>query len=91
MFIDRIRANGFSDQRLIDAVNHVIDNCPYPTPSIAQFISFDKKYKIVTYEQMIKKAEEFGTEIWKSYKKLMLPDRSKPVWVHIDEAKKYNL
>jgi len=43
VFIDRIKANGFTDERLTDAVNHVIDTCPYPTPTIANFISFDKK------------------------------------------------
>src|SRR6056297_3560852 len=46
IFYDRIRDNGFTDKRLKDAVNYVIDNCQYPEPTIAQFISFDKTVKL---------------------------------------------
>ncbi len=88
---DRIKASGFSDDRFIDAVNHVIDNCVYPQPTVAQFVSFDKKIKLNTYEEMIKKTNEIGPEIWKSYKQVMLPGRVKPVWVHIDEANQLGL
>ena len=51
IFAERIEANGFSDQRLIDSVNYVIDNCPYPQPTIAQFISYDKNVKLYTYTE----------------------------------------
>ena len=91
VFRERIRFNGFSDQRLRDAVSNVIDTCPYPTPTIANFISFDRKYKIFTYEDMIHKGEEFGKEIWDSYKKIRILDSDKPVWVHINDVNKYDL
>ena len=87
VFTDRLRDNGFTDDRLMDAVNYVIDTCIYPTPTIANFIGFDRKYKIFTYEDMIHKGEEFGPEIWKSYKQVKLPGREKPVWVHVDDMK----
>lgn len=45
---------GFSDQRLIDAVDHVISNCIYPTPTIAQFLSFDKTERLYSYNEMLK-------------------------------------
>ena len=51
VFMDRVKDNGFSNNRLTDAVQYVIDNCVYPQPTIAQFISFDKKIKLYTYEQ----------------------------------------
>jgi hypothetical protein len=91
VFTDRIRENGFTDTRLKDAVNFVIDNCVYPTPTIAQFISYDKKFKCWSYEEMMKKWDEFGPELANSYKPIQFPDREKPVWVHVDDIKKYNL
>lgn len=40
---DRICAHDFSDNRFTDAILHVIDTCHYPTPTIADFISYDKR------------------------------------------------
>ena len=77
VFTDRLKVNGFNDDRLRDAVDHVIDTCVYPTPTIAQFISFDKRYKIYTYEEMIGKSEEYGAKIWETYKSIKFPDRVK--------------
>ena len=91
VFADRLKANNFTDQRLQDAVNFVIDTCVYPTPTIAQFIGFDKKIKLYTYQDMVTKVEEFGAEIWNSFKPVKIEDREKPVWVHVDDIKKYNL
>lgn len=50
---ERLEANQFCDERLIDAINHVIDNCPYPTPTIAQILTYDKRTKLFTYEEML--------------------------------------
>lgn len=87
VFTDRIKANNFTDDRLKDAVAHVIDTCPYPTPTIANFISFDRKIKINSYEEMVRKLIEFGPQIWMNYKLVKLPEREKPVWVHVDDMK----
>jgi hypothetical protein len=43
VLIDRLSANGIGDDRFRNAVVHVIDTCIYPTPTIAQFISYDKR------------------------------------------------
>lgn len=83
----RLEANNFSDDRLKDAVAHVIDTCTYPTPTIANFIGFDKRIKINSYEDMVKKATEFGPDIYKSYRMVKFPEREKPVWVHVDDMK----
>jgi hypothetical protein len=37
---ERLKAHGFSDRELTKAVNHVIDTCKYPQPTIAEFISY---------------------------------------------------
>ena len=52
LFIDRLKERGFSDHRLIDSVNNVIDNCQYSTPTLANFLSFDKRVKIYNYHEM---------------------------------------
>jgi predicted transposase/invertase (TIGR01784 family) len=51
----RMREKGFSDQRMIDAINNVIDSCQYPTPTMANFLSFDKRVKIYTYNEVCDK------------------------------------
>lgn len=91
VFTDRIRENGFTDERLRDAISHVIDNCPYPQPSIAEFISFDKKIKCLSYDQMLKKSDECGPSVWNTYKPVKFPERLKIVWVDIDDIKRYKL
>lgn len=53
IFIERVRDKGFSDERLKDAVNHVIDTCPYPTPALANFLSFDRRVKILTHREVV--------------------------------------
>ena len=52
VLIDRVKNAGFCDERLIDSVNYVIDNCIYPNPTIANFISFDKKKQLYTYVEV---------------------------------------
>lgn len=86
----RIRENGFTDDRLRDAVAHVIDTCPYPTPTIANFISFDRTFKVLTYDQMLKYNDEHPG-VWELYKPVKFPDRKNPVFVHQDDVEKYNL
>lgn len=89
VFNERIKSCGFSDDRLRDAVNFVIETCVYPTPTIAQFISWDKRIKVYSYEEMLKKWDEgTGRE---AYKPIKFPDREKMVWVDVDDIKKYNI
>ncbi len=52
LFISRVKDKGFTDERLTDAVNHVIDNCQYPTPTLANFLSFDKRIKVISYDEL---------------------------------------
>jgi hypothetical protein len=52
LFIERMKEKGFNDQRMIDSINHVIDTCQFPTPTMANFLSFDKRVKVLTYAEM---------------------------------------
>lgn len=49
---ERLKANEFTDERFEAAVNNVIDNCKYPTPTIADFLSYNIPGKI-NLEQLI--------------------------------------
>jgi hypothetical protein len=89
VFSERIKANNFCDAKLIDAVNYVIDNSVYPTPTIGQFISYDKKIKFYTYEEILKMVDELG-DVWKNYAAIDL-GLPKKVWFHVNDIAKYSL
>lgn len=88
---ERVKSHNFSDSRLLDAVNNVIDNCIYPKPTIAQFISFDRRIQVYTHDQMTKKMSEYGQEIWNSYKAVKLDGMIKPVWIHVNDIERYKI
>jgi hypothetical protein len=85
---DRIEDNNFTDQRLTDAVNNVIDNCVYPIPTIANFITFDRRIKLYTYSQYCKLADEGDG---KNYLPVKVGNNTKPVWAHINDINEYKL
>lgn len=91
IFADRIKENNFNDERLKAAVDHVIDNCVYPTPSIAQFISFDKNIKVYTYIDMINFVDEIGSKAFELYRPVRIGNNKKPVWVSVNDIEQYNL
>lgn len=49
---ERIVANNFTEERLKDAVNSVIDNFQYKELNISDVIRFDKKEKLYTYQEV---------------------------------------
>ena len=86
VFMDMLE--GFTDDRLRDAVRNVISTCVYPQPTIAQFISFDKRIKVYTYSQYCKLCDE-GTG--KNYHPVAIGENTHPVWVHENDINQYNL
>lgn len=82
IFAERVKDNHFSNQRLTDAVQYVIDNCIYPQPTIAQFISFDKKIRLYTYEQAF---DNIGLVPVK------LENRKSIVWISKMDAETFNI
>jgi hypothetical protein len=69
---DMLFEYGFSDERLIDAVNHVISTCVYPQPTIANFLSFDKKVRLYTYQEMCDKVHNQGAIVWSLHDKVSI-------------------
>lgn len=71
---ERLIEKGFSDERLTDAVNHVIDTCQYPTPTLANFLSFDLRVKIIDYNQLC--GQVLRQEVsWSDFAKIKINDR----------------
>ena len=54
ILLERLKDNGFTNERVIDAINNCIDTCIYPTPTIAQILSWDKRVKTFTHSQIVK-------------------------------------
>lgn len=52
VLIERMKEKGFSDQRMIESVNYVIDNCQFPVPTMANFLSYDKRVKVYCYNEV---------------------------------------
>lgn len=74
VFIDRLKENSFNNDRLIDAVNHVIDTCEFPKPTIAKFVSYDRRVKLRDHVYMSDLAQKWGAKVWKDYKKIKVND-----------------
>lgn len=49
---ERIVANGFSNERLKAAVNHILDNFQYKELTVSDIIRFDKRVKLYTYNEV---------------------------------------
>lgn len=91
VFTFRLTENGFTDDRLKDAINNVIDTCVYPTPTIAQFISFDKRVKVYKYPEIVKMVDNDDPAAFDRYKRIEIEGLPEAVWIHINDIKKYNL
>ena len=88
VLLEMVKEEGFTDGRFRDAVHHVIKTCIYPTPTIAQFISFDRRIKIYTYSEYCKLCDQGDG---KNYQPVALAGNIKPVWAHINDINQYNL
>jgi hypothetical protein len=91
VFTDRLADNGFCDERLKDAIKNVIDTCIYPTPTIAQFISWDKKIKVFKYPEIVKMVEDGDPNAFDRYKRIEIEGLPEAVWVHINDIVKYKI
>jgi hypothetical protein len=90
VFYERLKANNYTDERLNDAIGHVIDNCIYPAPTIAQFISFDKRIKLYTYNQVLKMNDE-SQSAFVTHRPVKMEGQSLPMYAHLNDIEKYKL
>lgn len=87
---DSLKRNGFTDKRLTDAVNFVIDNFKYPKPRIADFISYDQRIAVLTYHELINKvtSNDASFETWKAIRKDSFGNL---IFAHVNDVEKYNI
>lgn len=84
----RLRENQFTDKRLVDAVNHVIDTCQYPTPTTANFISYDKCVEVLTHNDLLKQLSD-DRKVFDRYEVVRIPEIDKPRYILKDDIIKY--
>jgi len=90
IFYKRLSANNYTDKRLNDAIGHVIDNCVYPTPTIAQFISFDKRIKLFSIDDMYKK-RDISNDAFKTHRPVRIGNNPSPVYASLNDIEEYKL
>ena len=75
---ERIDKNKFTKQRLEDAVNQVIDNFQYRELNVADVVSFDKRAKLFSYNQMCNEIAN-GQSVMDDYQRLEIDGKN--YWV----------
>ena len=90
LFTDRIIDLNFNDDRLRSAVNFVIDNYTYKSPTVSQFLSFDTKIKLYSYYEAFDYISAHGNNP-NCIKACRLPGLKKPVWCTSEDIAKYNI
>ena len=71
---ERLIANGFTDKRLTDAVNNVIDNFQFKELNISDIVRFDKKMKFYNYNEACRLVTEKGFEFGKDLQRTIRND-----------------
>lgn len=90
ILIEMLKEEGFSDKRFNDAVDTVIKNCEYPTPTVAKFMSYDKNIKLYTYTDMVKLVN-IDRKAFEKHRPVNVPGTKQPLWAHISDIERYNL
>ena len=49
---NRMKEKGFTDDKMRDAINYVIDNCKYPIPTMSEILSYDRVVKLYSYNEV---------------------------------------
>lgn len=83
----QVKEMNFSDKKLVDSVNHVIRNCEYPTPTIAKFLSYDKKIKLFDYTQFVNVEQHLKP----LYKAVRIGGLTKQMYALKTDIETYNL
>jgi hypothetical protein len=87
---ERIKANEFTDKKLTDAVDNLVDSYVYPNPPISSIISFDTKVRLYTYPEIIGLVNEYGKGVWDLYKPVK-SIKKKRLYAKIDDIDRFKL
>lgn len=81
---ERLIANGFTDERLSDAVNNVIDNFQYKEINISDIVKFDRKKRLYSYKEACAMVTEGKATFGEDLNRVEMGD--KVYWVKKDEV-----
>ena len=85
--------NGFTDERFKDAVQVMISTCPYPEPSHAEILSYDKQIDAYTWDELLKITKDYSPQsrgkFLDNYVRVIHYGQER--WVLKEEAIKYKL
>lgn len=76
VLVERLIDKNFTKERVKEAINHVIDTNPYQRPSIADIISFDRKIKVYTYQDIVSKCYH-GYSAFDHFEKIEIEGRKR--------------
>lgn len=88
LLIDRLKEKGFTNQRMEEAVNNVIDNCQYPCPTLANFLSFDKRVKVYSYDDLCNAVYKQEAS-FENFSRIKIND--KPFFIRKADKEAYNI
>ena len=66
---ERIKDKGFTNKKFMDAVNKMIDTCPYPEPTIAEILNYDHRVECLSEFEMMEKVTKQGDSVRYEYSK----------------------
>ena len=90
IFAERLREKKFTDQRLIDAVSHVIDTCPYPIPTVASFLSYDRCIDLLHHSDLLDMLTD-DRHVFDRYEPVRIPGLEKARYARKEHIIKYRL
>jgi hypothetical protein len=88
VLLERIKDLRFTNNRLTDAINNLIDNFHYPVPSVADIVGWGKPVKLLTYSDMCRIQDETG-RAWKDYTKVL--KNGKLFWISKADKEQFNI
>lgn len=85
---DRFIENGFNDERMTAAVNHVIDTYEGwdKLPNIANFIQFDQKIKLHTYTDFLNIIKDLSPELTKQWQSEHIYTKFNGGWFYVAKS-----
>ena len=86
----RLRERKFTDQRLIDAVSHVIDTCPYPIPTVANFLSYDRCIDLLHHSDLMDMLTD-DRHVFDRYEPVRIPGLEKARYARKEDIITYKL
>lgn len=87
----RLKFHQFTNRRFIDSVNNVIDHCRFQTPTVAEFVSWDRKIKLYDYKEVLQMNDRDYKGVAFKYFKRIKSSCKKQMYAHVDDIRDHGL